>query len=67
MESTLKALFDFQKFDGNPDLKRIISSVHAQQRKRMLTLDEAELVSAAGSPEAAIQNQDPTKEKHESI
>ena len=48
-------------------MQRIISSVHAKQRKRMLTLDEADLVAAAGTPEAAVAQKDLEKAKHESI
>ena len=30
MESRLKALFDYQKFEGNNDLQRIIDATHAR-------------------------------------
>ncbi len=48
MEKALTKLFDFQKFAGNRKLQDVIDSVH--KRPRELSLDEAELVSAAGSP-----------------
>ena len=51
MEKTLSNLFDYQKFAENPRLQRIIDSAHRQQYRRELSLDEAELVNAAGSPD----------------
>ncbi len=48
MDGKLKALFDFQKFDGNRDLQDVIDSVHARYRVRELDLDELEMVNAAG-------------------
>ena len=57
MENKLKALFDFQKFEGNADLQQVIDSVHARYAvsgnasgKRELNLDELEWVNAAGQP-----------------
>lgn len=50
MENKLKSLFDFQKFEGNPDLQQVIDSVHARHSVRELSLDEMEWVSAAGTP-----------------
>ena len=52
MESTLKRLFDYQKFEGNSDLQLIIDSVHARYGVRELSMDEMEFVSAAGTPDA---------------
>ena len=55
MEKKLKALFDFQKFEGNNDLNQVINSVHArygmQQNSsvRELSMDEMDWVSAAGT------------------
>ena len=56
MESRLKALFDYQKFEGNNDLQRIIDATHARYgigkkngRVRELTMDELDYVAAAGS------------------
>jgi len=48
MENKLKALFDFQKFDGNAELQGVIHSVHSRYQKRELGLDEMEMVNAAG-------------------
>ena len=50
MEGKLKALFDYQKFEGNPALQQVIDSVHASLSARELSLDEMEWVSAAGVP-----------------
>ena len=61
MENTLAQLFDFQKFQGNADLQRVIDSVHARysSARRELDLDDVEFVAAAGLPYA------PEKEKDE--
>lgn len=50
MERTLKALFDYQKFEENPGLKQVIDAVHAKYAARELNLSEMEMVSAAGTP-----------------
>ena len=50
MDKTLKALFDYQKFEGNADLKKVIDSVHSRYASRELSMDEMEQVSAAGTP-----------------
>ena len=50
MERTLKTLFDFQKYEGNPALQSVIDSVHSRYSSRELNLDEMEWVSAAGIP-----------------
>ena len=51
MEKTLKSLFDFQKFEGNPALQQVIDSVHARYAVRELPLDEMDWVAAAGTPD----------------
>ena len=61
MENKLKALFDFQKFEGNSDLQQVIDSVHARYRTndfRELSLDEMEMLSAAGEPEIQPKKKD---------
>jgi len=50
MEKRLTKLFDYQKFAENPRLQAVIDSVHKQHRQ--LSLDEAELVTAAYAPYA---------------
>ncbi len=66
MEKKLKALFDYQKFENNTDLQRIIDSVHArytaQNTKRSireLSLDEVEWVAAAGMPGTEKKKNEP--------
>ena len=51
MENKLKAMFDFQKFEGNADLQSVIASVHSRYSARELSLDEMEWVNAAGVPD----------------
>ena len=51
MENKLKAMFDFQKFEGNSELQQVIDSVHARYAVRELSLDDMEFVAAAGVPE----------------
>jgi len=50
MERTLKQLFDYQKFEGNSELQRVIDAVHAKYAVRELDFAEMETVSAAGTP-----------------
>ena len=50
MEKKLSRLFDFQKFEGNEDLQQVIDTVHARRKLRTLTMDEMEMVNAAGVP-----------------
>lgn len=48
MEKKLNALFNYQKFDRNADLQKVIDSVHIRYASRELSMDEMEMVSAAG-------------------
>ena len=55
MEKSLKAMFDFQKFEGNADLKNVIHSVHERYPEmesglHELNLNDMEWVAAAGTP-----------------
>ena len=59
LEKKISLLFDFQKFEKNKDLQAVIYAVHARYTARKLTDDEAELVAAAGRPEAALKHKDP--------
>ena len=63
MGNKLSALFDFQKFDGNADLQRVIDSVHARYTVRELSMDEMEWVSAAGTPNRVSDKKDTEKGK----
>ena len=61
MENKLPLIFDYQKFAGNRKLQNVIDSVHRRPKK--LSLEEADLVSAAGSPYYRPNSDDP-KENH---
>ena len=51
METKLKKLFDYQKFDGNARLQQVIDAVHAKYATRELSMNDLEMVNAAGVPE----------------
>ena len=60
LETKLRALFDYQKFEQNADLQNVIDRVHARYRSshaRMLDDDEADMVAAAGVPDTAMKKQ----------
>ena len=48
MEKKLKQLFDFQKFAAHPELQSVIDSVHSRYETRELSMDEMDMVFAAG-------------------
>ena len=54
MERVLTQLFDFQLFDQNAELQRVIDEVHDRYAVRELSLDEMELLAAAGTPDQAL-------------
>ena len=62
MEKKLEALFDYPKFERNPQLQQVIDEVHARygarrgSNVRMLTMDEADMVAAAGTPGQESKN-----------
>jgi len=58
MENKLKALFDYQKFEGNAALQSVINSVHSRYAVKELSMEEMEWVSAAGEPTAPVENED---------
>ncbi len=51
MENKLMSLFDFQKFEGCGALDEVIGEVHARYAVRELSLDDMDVVFAAGMPE----------------
>ena len=61
MERKLKALFDFQRFEGNASLQSVIDSVHARCAMSELSDDELGFVSAAGSVNTGKPSNDPEK------
>ena len=58
MEGKLKALFDYQKCEGNSALQSVIDSVHSRYAVKELSLDEMEWVAAAGIPETKPEDKD---------
>lgn len=58
MEGKLKALFDYQKFEGNSALQSVIDSVHSRYAVKELSLDEMEWVAAAGIPDPKSEDKD---------
>ena len=63
MTDKLGELFDFQKFENNAHLQAIIDAVHMRYGGRALSDDEVELVSAAGTPEAALKRSHPLEDE----
>lgn len=63
MESRLKTLMDFQKFDGNAELQQVICSTHSRYAAQELSLDEMEWVNAAGMPEVSFAKKNEVKAK----
>lgn len=59
----LSALFDFQKFDGNASLQRVIDSVHSRHAVQELSLDEMSSVNAAGTAVMVSDKKDTEKGK----
>ena len=62
MEKTVRQLFDFQAYEKNANLQSVIDAVHARYAARQLSDDEAELIAAAGRPEAALRRKNPKDE-----
>ena len=58
MENKLFRLFDYQKFEGNKELQRIIDGTHARCQSRSLNLEEMEWVNAAGQPVQLPKNEE---------
>ena len=61
METTLKKLFDYQKFEGNRALQTVIDNVHTRYAVRELDLNEMVFVAAAGLPESLKTKNDGSK------
>ena len=47
----LAQMFDFQRYEESPSLQRVISETHARCTAKSLTLDEMNMIAAAGMPE----------------
>ena len=48
MESTLRRMFDYQRFENNTGLQMVIDDVHSRYAVRELNLEEMNSVAAAG-------------------
>ena len=56
MERFLTRLFDYQKFQRNADLDRLIEAVHSRCAIRELSMDDAGQVNAAGMPYLPVKD-----------
>ena len=67
MERKLKALFDFQKFEENADLQKVIDRVHARynSRAQLLDDDDVEFVNAAGVQDTGMKKKSLLKNEDE--
>ena len=54
MESALRNVFEYQRFERNMGLQQIINDVHTRYRMRKLDLEEVEMVSAAGQHDVQL-------------
>ena len=50
----LSKLFDFQRFEGNTRLQKVIDEAHRRIEARELNDDELDLVAAAGAQDASV-------------
>ena len=62
MERRLTKLFDYQRFENNPELQKMIDSAHARSATRELSLEDLSFVAAAGIP-ASAQAKRPDKHR----
>lgn len=56
MEKKLKKLFDYQKFEQNPRLQKLIGESEARLEAAELSDDSLEKVSAAGEPSVYLKD-----------
>lgn len=61
MDNRLKQLFGYQHLAENRELQQVIDSVHAKYAMRELSLDEMEMVAAAGIPDPQPKQKDEDK------
>ena len=61
MDNRLKQLFGYQHLAENRELQQVIDSVHAKYAMRKLSLDEMEMVAAAGIPDPQPKQKDEDK------
>lgn len=55
MEEKLKKLFDYQKFEKNPRLEKLIEESEARYKAAELSDESLEMVSAAGEASAILK------------
>ena len=67
MDKKLSLLFDYQKFEQNPELQSVIDTVKARFSARQLSDDEADLVAAAGLPGTALLRKKPQDKENDNI
>lgn len=58
MEFILTRLFDFQCFECNFSLQRVIDSSHSRHAAKQLDMEDLEWVAAAGVPEQLNQTKE---------
>lgn len=61
MDNRLKQLFGYQHLAENRELQQVIDSVYAKYAMRELSLDEMEMVAAAGIPDPQPKQKDEDK------
>ncbi len=63
MESKLSRLFDYQKFEPNSKLDKLIKDVESRYSldDMMMSDDELDMVNAAGTPDAVRLREDDDK------
>ncbi len=54
MEELLKRLFDYQKFERNPALQRVIDETAARYESRALSDEDVSGLFAAGAPDSQV-------------
>ena len=54
METLLRGLFDYQKFERNPALQRVIDETAAQYGARALSDEDVSGLFAAGDPDLQV-------------
>lgn len=55
MENKLRNLFDYQRFEQNDNLKKLIDDTHRRMRITVISDDLMRNISAAGDPSTNIE------------
>ena len=56
MEKVMSRMFDYQRFEQDSALQSVIDEVHSRWLKRELSMDEMEMLSAAGNSQKNEKN-----------